>query len=73
MNGQQQRPAGDVMKRGGIQRKLYRLAYDKPDVHRKVLQLSRSLEEVQKILENVGHGKSNKSRCRCNRNEDEKL
>ena len=52
------------MKRGGIQRKLYRLAYDKPDVHRKVLQLSHSLEEVQKILENVGHGKSNKSRCR---------
>ena len=41
------------MRRNGIQKKLYRLAYDKPDVHRKALQISRSLEEVKKLLENV--------------------
>ena len=52
------------MRRSGIQKKLYRLTYDRPDVQRKVLQISRSLEEVKKILENVGRGKANKNKCR---------
>lgn len=52
------------MRRGGIQKKLYRLAYDRPDIHKKVLQISCSLEEVRKLLDNVGHRKNNKNKCR---------
>ena len=49
------------MRRNGIRKKLYRLAYDKPDVHRKALQISHSVEEVKKLLENVGHRKTDQN------------
>lgn len=52
------------MRRGGIQKKLYRLAYDKPDVHRKALQISNSIEEVKKILGNVGRKKTDQGEYR---------
>ncbi len=50
------------MRRGGIQKKLYRLAYDRPDIHRKALQIACSLEEVRKLLENAGSGKAGRRR-----------
>ena len=52
------------MRKGGIQKKMYRLAYDRPDINRKVMQISKSLEEVKKMLESVGFGKTDKSRRR---------
>ncbi len=52
------------MRKGGIQKKLYRLAYDRPDIQRRVLQLARSVEEVQRLLENTGRRKGNRNRCR---------
>ncbi len=46
------------MRKSGIRKKLYRLTYDQPNIHKKILQISCSLEEVKKLLENMGHKKS---------------
>lgn len=45
------------MRLGGFRRKLYRLTYDKPAMNRKALQLSRSLEEILRVLEETKPGK----------------
>lgn len=34
----------------GLKKKLYRFAYDKPKINRKVLQVGRSIDEVRKQL-----------------------
>lgn len=64
MENRRRRPAGVDMRRGGIQRTLYRLTYDKPGVHKKALQISNSLEEVKKILGNVGRKKTDQGEYR---------
>jgi hypothetical protein len=46
------------MRPNGLQKKLYRMTYDKPALHRKALQLQKSLAEVREIL---GSAKKNNS------------
>ncbi|MDO4297845.1 MAG: hypothetical protein Q4C59_05110 [Lachnospiraceae bacterium] len=38
----------------GIQRKLYKATYDKPGINKKALRFRNSLNEVKKILSQVG-------------------
>ncbi len=44
------------MRRDRFKGKLYRFTYDKPQVHRRALQLWHSVEEVKKLLEGAGRG-----------------
>ncbi len=44
----------------GLQKRMYRMTYDKPGINKKALQFGHSLDEVRKLLDGVGHKKQDK-------------
>lgn len=46
---------------GRIGKKLYRLTYDKPAVHRNALRFWQSMDEVKKQLDGIQPGRKRKS------------